>query len=94
MKKVEQVIKNCFSGLAALLADPIGTLLLLCLAAVSILALRGKVSDMAVCGCFTLISGLGVLMKHRAFSGSDLDRPPLPPPGSLMSGGDQPPPAP
>lgn len=64
---MKQVLINCFAGLYGLLQDPAGILCLLSLAAVSTLAMHGKVGDAAVVSCFTLIPSLAVLMKHKAF---------------------------
>jgi hypothetical protein len=73
---VGHVIKNCFSGVYALLRDPAGTICLLVLGIVSFLCFRGKVSDVAFSACCTLIPAVIALLKHQSFSGSDIDAPP------------------
>ena len=77
---VGHVIKNCFSGVYALLRDPAGTICLLVLGIVSFLCFRGKVSDVAFSACCTLIPAVIALLKHKSFSGSDIDQCPPPPP--------------
>lgn len=77
---VGSVIKNCFSGVYALLRDPAGTICLLVLGVVSFLCFKGKVSDVAFSACCTLIPAVIAMLKHKSFSGSDIDAcPPAPP---------------
>lgn len=78
------VIKNCFSGFYALLRDPAGVMCLLVLGLVSFLALKGKIGDMAFSACCTMIPAVVVLMKHRAFRGSDIDEPAPSPPEPMV----------
>lgn len=80
---VGHVIKNCFSGVYALLRDPAGTICLLVLGIVSFLCFRGKVSDVAFSACCTLIPAVIALLKHQSFSGSDIDAPPPPDPSAI-----------
>jgi hypothetical protein len=77
---VGHVIKNCFSGFYALLRDPAGIMCLLVLGIVSFLCLKGKVGDVAFSACCTLIPAVIAMLKHKSFSGSDIDQcPPAPP---------------
>lgn len=76
---VGHVIKNCFSGVYALLRDPAGTICLLVLGIVSFLCFRGKVGDVAFSACCTLIPAVIAMLKHKSFSGSDIDQCPPPP---------------
>jgi hypothetical protein len=68
------VLKNIFRGLYLLFQDPAGALCLISLCIVSFLCYRGKVGDIAFAATCTLLSGLAVIMKHKSFSGSDLDQ--------------------
>jgi c-di-AMP phosphodiesterase-like protein len=70
-----KIVKNCLSGLYALVMDPAGVLCLLSLVIITFLAFEHRVSDMAVVGGFTAISSLAVLMKHKSFQGADVDQP-------------------
>jgi hypothetical protein len=76
MNKVFSVIKNIFAGLYSLCMDPAGTLCLLSLVLVGFLALHSKMGDVAAAACFTMIPAVAVLMKHKSFSGADIDTPP------------------
>ena len=69
------VIKNCLNGIYTLLQDPAGVLCLLSLAIVSFLCYKGHVGDVAFAATTSLLSTLAVIMKHKSFSGSDLDNP-------------------
>lgn len=64
---VGHVIKNCFSGVYALLRDPAGTICLLVLGIVSFLCFRGKVSDVAFSACCTLIPAVIALLNIKVF---------------------------
>ena len=75
MNKLWNVLKLCFAGLFSLLQDPAGSLCLLSLTVITFLAFEHRVSDMAVVGGFTAISGIAMLLKHKSFSGSDIDQP-------------------
>src|SRR5271155_593765 len=77
---VGHVIKNCFSGFYALLRDPAGIMCLLVLGIVSFLCFKGKVGDVAFSACCTLIPAVIAMLKHKSFSGSDIDACPPPPP--------------
>jgi len=80
MNKLLAVLKNCVSGIYSLLQDPAGTLCLLSLSAVTFLAFHGKLGDIATAACFTLISSLAVLMKHKSFQNTEINDTPIPTP--------------
>jgi len=74
MKKFWNVIVKCFSGLYALLQDPAGIICLLALAIVSALCWFHRVGDVSFSACCTLIPAVIAMLKHKAFSGSDIDQ--------------------
>lgn len=73
--KALQILKNIFAGVYALCMDPAGTVCLLSLMVVTFLAMHGKIGDVAAAAAFTMIPAVTVLMKHRSFSGADIDQP-------------------
>lgn len=87
MKKLSNIICNCFAGLYCLVQDPAGIMCLLALFIVSGLCWFHRVGDVSFAACCTLIPAVIAMLKHRSFSGSDLDNTlpvpatlPLPPP--------------
>ena len=75
-----------FDGLGALLADPAGTIAILVLTIATILCLKGKIGDVSFAAVCTFLPAVIAVLKHKSFSGSDIDTPapnPPPPRGSL-----------
>lgn len=75
-----KTLKNCFAGLYQLLQDPAGWIVLLSLLLVFILSILHRVSDIAVAAVFPILPMVIGLMKHKSFTGSDIDNPPNMPP--------------
>lgn len=77
---------SIFTGLGALLRDPAGTIALLVLACVTVLCFKGKIGDVSFAAVATMVPSVVAMLKHRAFSGADINQPPptpKPPRGQL-----------
>jgi hypothetical protein len=74
------------NGFFALCRDPAGTIALLVLTIVTVLCLKGKIGDVSFAAVCSMLPVVIAALKHRSFSGSDIDQEPpnpLPPRGSL-----------
>lgn len=68
--KTPQVLQ----GIVSLLADPAGALSLIALFSVSFLCFEHRVGDVAFSAVAGILIGMVGLMKHKSFTGSDIDR--------------------
>jgi hypothetical protein len=75
---MNQVIKNCFAGLYALLQTPGGWVCLLSLLVAGVMGLKHVIGDMAFASVFTMLPAILVYCQHRVDIASINNQPPPP----------------